>query len=298
MFKRKRAWISGRASLGEALTAIGVPDVADLELALPSSNGLVFKRDGLFYRFATNKWQARRMQREMALLARIGPQLSVKVPDIVESSSRPVFHAYKGIAGVGLNQVDLAGLEPSRRERTLGSLARFLAELHQCDIGWCESTDRDTRSIYENFATEAALDHYDAVDPDGTAHRFAVETAARYEASRPDRPTEVLLHDDLVASNILIDPQSGDVVGIIDFTEWLVGDRHRDFWFLRRFGRDDGLRTIARVYEAEGGQQLDFDFIMAIERAQLCRNLLRKKQPREVEVDRIVGSMKAWRPLA
>ena len=298
MFEDDHTWLSSRANLGEALTAIGVPDVADLELALPSSNGLVFKCNGLFYRFATNKQQARRMQREVLLLARIGPRLSVKVPEIIQSSRHPVFHAYKGIAGVGLERGDLSETEPVRRERVIASLARFMVELHQCEIGWCDSRDRDSGSRFAEVATRAALDHYGKVDPSGFARRFAVETAARYKATLPNRPTVVLLHEDLAASNILIDPLSGDVVGIIDFTEWRVGDHNLDFWFFRRIGGDDGLKTLARIYEAECGRRVDFDFVMAIERARLCRNLMRVGPSRQQPIDRMLELMKAWRPVA
>ena len=125
MITKDRTWLSSRASLGEALTTIGVADVAGIELAPLSESALVFKYNGFFYRFAINKWQARRMTREQALLERIGPRLSCKVPEIIDSSHHPVFHAYRGIEGVEIDKMRLAGLEPSQRDRVLMSLARL-----------------------------------------------------------------------------------------------------------------------------------------------------------------------------
>jgi aminoglycoside phosphotransferase (APT) family kinase protein len=84
----------------------------------------------------------------------------------------------------------------------------------------------------------------------------------------PHSGTSVLLHNDLVAEHLLVEPQTGKLVGVIDLTDAALGDPVQDFVGLRvAFGRP----FVRRALESYG-RSIDRGFWERLEcRADLLR---------------------------
>jgi aminoglycoside phosphotransferase (APT) family kinase protein len=72
--------------------------------------------------------------------------------------------------------------------------------------------------------------------------------------STPD--AYVFIHDDMQARNLLADPETKRVTGLIDWTEACVGPLSREF-AVHEWMHGTALSEIARVYEEKTGVPVD-----------------------------------------
>lgn len=167
------------------------------------------------------------------LLARILPS-SVAVP-AVELEGKPSrafpyrFGGYRFIRGVAADTV-AASLLPV----TAGAIGKALGAIHgvpESDVRAAGVREMDTndpgrqRWLDERITAAAALRGIDAV----------IDRAADWVRDNARRPQAVfrgslrLIHDDLSPEHLLVDPDTGDLVGILDWSDAILGDPARDF---------------------------------------------------------------------
>lgn len=204
-------------------------------------------------RFPKSELAADLLVLEARLTAWLGPQLPLPIPAyrfVCEDpalSVRP-FGGYPRLEGTPGILVDPAAVDLGGIGRTLGG---FLATLHHLDarralhLGAPDESD----PMLEAWA-EDAMAHLeqaaeaDLVDP---------ETRGRCSRSLARRPSTahlgaVLRHADLAAEHVLLGP-SGEVTGIIDWSDASVGDGAQDLAGLLHWG---GSRMLAAALERYG----------------------------------------------
>lgn len=130
--------------------------------------------------------------------------------------------------------------------------ARAAAAVHQVDY-------EPLRSLLPGFSSrrEHALDHLKKFD--GVPGPEAEEALAWAQAHLPGNEQPCLLHGDLLAQNILLDPTSRDIHGLIDWEEALVGDPAYDLAILTRgirkpFRDPNGFNKLLTSYCNHGGR--------------------------------------------
>lgn len=171
------------------------------------------------------------VEREPELLATLAEHLPLPVPQAVFTDV-----AAGAIAVTRLPGVPLLGRTVRDPERLATTLGRFVRAVHRVPLRQVEAlVPTDTAPLAE--WREAAEDDYHAVASHlSPTEREAVE---RFLAQPlPDEPdATAFCHNDLGAEHVLVDWSTGEVTGVIDWSDAAVTDPVRD---LARLYRDLG----------------------------------------------------------
>ncbi|HET9016939.1 MAG TPA: phosphotransferase [Thermomicrobiaceae bacterium] len=223
-----------RALVAVAFPGIDVGRVAPLGAGWDGTAFTV--GDRLVFRFPRRAEVAARLRVEVALLAELGPALPLPVPrpDHVAPGALDfpwTFAGYPLLRGVPL---DAVALDDPAIGRVADDLGRFLAALHRFPA------DRAAALGVPAFTPERWVERTAALWERAlpvVAVRLGDERAARldgaWRARLADRRlldfTPVLVHGDLALEHVLVDPESGRVGGVIDFTDAMVADPALDY---------------------------------------------------------------------
>ena len=260
---------------------------ADAELSPVSastSNYVYLTNDSYIVRFPHNEWVSDGFQRERKLLDILDGRLGVSIPDIAYFSEQPVFMTYKAIEGMVASRDVVSTLTSKRRARFGATLGAFMARLHSESLDQYSFLPRDygpglLHQLRENIESIGRR------DPEGRVGGLVEETLAAWDEIRNGDDHNVLLHQDLHGQNLICNPETGDLVGVLDFTLAWIGDPLWDFPEVYRCGADILEHTIA-VYSSESGRSIDTEAVKVISRLQLLRSLERAPpdSPREAQV--------------
>ena len=195
------------------------------------------------------------LEREIALMPVVSEALGPLAPHF-EKLGEPndafpyPFVGYRRIDGVGADTVELA---------SHGALARDVADaytrLHAIDParisrtpdGWEDETWRDWRSQ----EPEDADDLREVLPADV---RAGAEPFIAGAVEPPSLPHERrVVHNDICADHVLVDPATGRLAGLIDWADMMVGDPALDFVGLIQVGGWDFVRDVLHHYRGEAG---------------------------------------------
>ena len=226
------------------------------------------------FRFAHNDEGSMTLEREAALLPNLSPAVHVAIPNIVYFGRRwasgRAFVGYRKIQGVELTRERLQALEPPERERCASDLAGFLRELHsfsveearslgapECDYPFCRT---------EEGVVEGAASHlYRRELRRLLGYPTLGEEARRYcerlveqllDGGRGRDLPHTLVHGDLSQDHVLLDPQTGRVAGVIDFSDAIITTPALDFMYLYHAYGKDFLALLLGHYGAAGAQRI------------------------------------------
>ncbi|MFW9968010.1 MAG: phosphotransferase family protein [Candidatus Thorarchaeota archaeon] len=182
--------------------------------------------------------QQRLVCREASLLEKLRSRLtySIPAPEFVNARSNTPFMGYQMILGASLSRhYDSTTVE---QQRFLGKqVGEFLSQLHAIDgsdlgIGKDGSYQpEESQKEYREVFTRAQKIVFPALsksEKDWTEDLFNdfLDSEENFEFE------PVLIHGDFDTSNILVDPATFTITGIIDFEEARVYDPAADFIFL------------------------------------------------------------------
>jgi aminoglycoside phosphotransferase (APT) family kinase protein len=192
-----------------------------------------------------------RMGRERALLDLIGQRVSFAVPLVEHVSPDGRLQIRRMVAGV-------TSFGGRGRERALassragplfaGELGRALAELHvsvspaeaeALGVPMRDPAPRAVKDLRERLSGRL---------PEQAVN--AVLTA--WEIDYQPEAAGVLTHGDLWAGNLAIDPDTGGLVGMFDFEDAAIADRHIDFFALHSFGDEFAEQVLDAYAKASG----------------------------------------------
>ncbi|NJP94472.1 phosphotransferase [Nonomuraea sp. FMUSA5-5] len=195
-------------------------------------------------------------RQEVARLAAVRELSPLPVPEVVFADDETGTIAYRKLPGTPLNHHlhdDHQPGDPDHHHRvggTLGpatlaeQLGTFLSAIH----GAIPGTMRDLAplDVYPapTLLQDAALDYQDVAPHVPEPHRSLVERFLS-EAPPDEPPSLRFCHNDLGAEHILVDPQTGTITGIIDWTDAAITDPAHDFALIYRdLGPDLFTRTL------------------------------------------------------
>ncbi|WP_029135974.1 phosphotransferase family protein [Nakamurella lactea] len=186
---------------------------------------------------------------EASLLRRLGGLLTVPVPQPVFSDERTGALACRLLPGTPLLSI-ARDIRNEWRAGVGAALGTMLADLHQLttdDLGGCPV---DGAPPAESLAD--AIRSFAEISTDVPAGlRGAM---ADFLDSRPPPPgPKVFSHNDLGIEHVLVEPATGSITGIIDWSDAAMCDPARDFGLLLRDLGDDALERAYRSYRRTGG---------------------------------------------
>ena len=208
--------------------------------------------DRLVVRFPANPDSAggADVEREAAVLALAAELSPLPVPRVEFIEPGAGCLAYELLPGVPLLEVAEARRAP-RAGAIAKELGRLLGALHAAPRKRVASLVEVDDLPMEEWLAEAAR-HYDAVgDPISPDHRQSVEG---FLNSAPPAATGELVfsHNDLGIEHVLVDPESLEITGVIDWSDAALVDPARDFGLLLRdlgpIPLDPALRDRALFY--------------------------------------------------
>jgi len=225
-----------------------------------------------FLRMALAQDLALNLLREARLLERLRGVLPVAIPAVVAVSERPAAVVLRRLPGVAPFHLDI--MPAAARDRLAGDVAHFLAALHGLPTAGFGRSDplsvaRQHALLATAFAQVAAT-----LAP---ATRRYIEGALAELGTLPEVETAVI-HGDLHVDNMLIEPGSGALTGIIDFGLCGRGDPHVDLVRLARRSASF-VEDLAARYRARGGHALDAERLRVLCRATISRQVALGRDP-------------------
>jgi aminoglycoside 2''-phosphotransferase len=250
--------------------------ITAVELNEQGQNNDVLVVNGVWiFRFPRYAQALERLEIEAAILAAVEPYITLEIPAPVYlalegQEAGTAFLGYRRIEGEPLWRETYRALEHALEhaleraatlDRLAGQLAGFLRELHGVPVAEVaaalaaaghELPRDDTHEVCADLyrrMREKLFPHMRPDARDWAADHF--ETFLGKAANFEYEP--VLKHSDFGTSNILFDPASGRVRGILDFGSAGLGDPAYDFAGLLSSYGEGFVRRCARVYpELEG----------------------------------------------
>jgi aminoglycoside phosphotransferase (APT) family kinase protein len=209
--------------------------------------------DRWVFRFPKRTDVERQLFTERAVLPFLAERTSVPVPSFsfhgVPSAHFPLhFAGYEKLAGVPAIGVESAAASPGRLAQVLGE---FLSSLHTFPVETAAALDvpaYPATLLLEAVREETLSDLHRVreVLPDAPEADWR-----RFFERPPDGAgvTPVLVHGDLAAEHILVDPGTGEVTGVIDWSEVAVGDPAIDVAGLCHWGGTELAAAVLGHYQ-------------------------------------------------
>ena len=210
----------------------------------------------LVFRFPRRREVAERLGREKRILEYIRPELAelAQIPEIVLEGGPTAhfpyrFFAHRLIPGVAADR---------SRAGATGRLARELGLL----LGRLHSIEAMRYGDFFPLEDERCIDRYEELMRIlGPGHRAEDLAPAAYgwvrdEPSIPSEPEGLgrLVHNDFCPDHILVDNETGALLGVIDWSDAALGDPALDFVLLALWGQWPFVRQVQAVYPLDVDQ--------------------------------------------
>jgi aminoglycoside phosphotransferase (APT) family kinase protein len=220
--------------------------------------------DECVFRFPKRAERVPWLLRELEIVGRVAPVLGGVVPrfDYLGAPSEEFPYPFVGYRFVRGVEADGPLISRPVIAEEIGTL---LAKLHGIDPAGVPPTPvgrEDEDSVGTGILrllTVAALVGERLADP---ARRLAAPYLSgdiRAPAT-PGPATHRLCHNDMSAEHLIVDPRSGRIVGLIDWTDAMVTDPVVDFVGLITVGHYGFISDVAAAYASRGGQLIDASF--------------------------------------
>lgn len=207
------------------------------------------------------------IEREARLLKTLQPHISLQIPnpEFVDANHEHPHMGYRRLPGASLYR--FYNNAPDGKKRIIGeTVGRFLGELHKLDLNklWDDNPEpafdpKANRNYYRNVLKRIQKEVYPNLSEpkkdwtDKLFHDFLDhDENFEYESG--------LTHGDFDTTNILVNPDTLEVTGIIDFEETRMYDSAADFLF-----QDEGvefltsmLRSYPRKIDGRLSQRMTF----------------------------------------
>lgn len=180
---------------------------------------------------------------ESRLLARLRPELDVAVPDFLVTDEVAGVVVYRKLPGqpylLSTRRSSSELGSPALTDR-LGTVLRTLRRLS--DVVDLPHDDHPLELwLVETTSTANRIDPYLPADQRGQIWRFLATPPPANPVHR------TLCHNDLGAEHLLVDPPSGELSGIIDWTDAALTDPARDLALIYRDLGPGAATAVARI---------------------------------------------------
>lgn len=188
---------------------------------------------------------------EMKTLQIIQDYVHIQVPEPIYFSFDTTipFMGYKKLEGVPLSRC-FFNLDKKNKERIAKEIAFFLSELHSVDLinkfPNSKYSTKDYREEWFNYFQKAKLEIFPLLEAD--QQRWVKLLFNEFLSKKENfKFTPKVVHGDYDLTNILYNPETGHISGIVDFEETRIYDPAADFLFYKEgeFFRDLIIKNYA-----------------------------------------------------
>lgn len=184
------------------------------------------------------------LHREVQLLRMLQGKMTTAVPLPLHYEEN--FLVYKKIPGSPLIAYSFYRLGNKQRSKLVFDIAQFLSQLHTVLTAEEIASLNLTKSNWPwSFEKLQAHSHHLDNNKDLADVFDSIMKIYEEEAAVPFQST--LIHNDMSIKNIIVDPLTGQLRGIIDFTDMAFDDPHLDVR-MRRENPIDYVKAVAFVY--------------------------------------------------
>lgn len=198
------------------------------------NNTLQLVNGELIFRFPKHAEAVRALADEAALLADLRGRLPIAIPDPlclrIDAPVGEALMAYRRLPGVPLTQAALAEIgDEGMRARLAEQLASFLRVLHAVPLDAFAQPPRtvatasDWANLYARFR-ERLFPFMRADARSAVASAFEAHLSAYGGQDAHDTLPRTLVHGDFGTSNLLHDPATGALTGVLDWSSAGLGD--------------------------------------------------------------------------
>jgi len=195
----------------------------------------------LIFRFPRNEISVKTIQNELRLLGRLQNQTTLPVPNPIYTSRNTqtpgqVFMGYPKIPGRPLLREHLNKAEKTNLKKWATQMVQFLIELHAIPTNDLDDlTINETPAEYEQFYAEIRQHLFPHLNEEARE-----KTAAHFENYFNNTALQnysiTLRHGDFGTGNVLYDPDTLNLTGVIDFGFSGLGDPAIDIAALATLG--------------------------------------------------------------
>lgn len=211
----------------------------------------VVANDEYRFRFPTNRQGLASLERAAWAAHQLHGHTTLAVPGIDLIGRRVATFGYRMIPGVPLDTPTYRQLDESGQLMVGTAIGRFLAEMHAAFVGTQAGARLTTDPVHPMSARTLRLHFLPRITAD-SQRSFAARVIERYEQIRPSAGDRAVLHNDLHGHNMVFDRNSHRVIGIVDFTEIAVGDRHFDPCYLYSWDERCLLAAVTEYQRVSG----------------------------------------------
>ncbi|MBP6060897.1 MAG: aminoglycoside phosphotransferase family protein [Candidatus Pacebacteria bacterium] len=208
------------------------------------------------FRFPRTTKYLKRLQNEILLLKYLKNKLNVSIPEYIYVAKDKSFAGYVLIPGFQLKKKVFRDLSRETKISIAKRLAEFLSILHKTPLRVASTygiKEPEVRTKYSNLKYK--INKY--VTPRlSKKENVWVQEYLKDLKKYFKFPKEVFTHNDLYSRHLLLDKNTENLTGIIDFSDRKIGDPARDFGELWDYGRE----FVFEVYKNYKGPK-DKDFI-------------------------------------
>jgi aminoglycoside phosphotransferase (APT) family kinase protein len=179
------------------------------------------------FRFPMNRQGLESLERATWVVQRLQGRTTLAIPAINLIGRRVATFGYRMIRGGPLDTPTYRQLDESEQLGVGTAIGGFLAEMHMA-LKITEAAPRLTNEPVHPMSARTLRLHFLPRVADESQRSFAARVIDRYEQIRPTVGDHAVLHNDLHGHNMVFDPSARRVVGIVDFAEIAIGDRHFD----------------------------------------------------------------------
>lgn len=288
--------LSPSSALGEvkALLESDQPGltVRDIKLSYQGFDNGTYEVNGEWmFRFAKEDWHRPKFASETAVLRFLKGKTRVRIPEIEFEGKSHVYSGYRKIPGERLGLL-WPGMSKAQQEKATETLAGFLFELHS-SLDAAKAKELHVRSW--PFHWRPMMEQLELLKKCGSQpwKDFALKALMRYEGYLKDPGPLFFLHHDLHGDNVLLDPETRQVSGVIDFGDLCVGDLHRDF-FSMQWVSLEASELMIRAYGRLSGCRLDRRRIHDLRSINLLCDLTQSLNQHLPEAARFERDMAQW----
>ncbi len=206
---------------------------------------LVDHTNNIVYRYPRNQNASNKLADEVSVLSALNQvRFNVAIPRILEHKKAKTSYEY--IPGDIISEDKTRSLTNDQAEKIGQDLGEFLAILHSVNPVVANSKKtKQSISLYDYY-----LDRIENAK-DELFYEHVINLAKKIKPQKP----YVVMHGDLHGLNMIIDPLTNRLTGVIDFSELELGDRHQDF--RKIFMTDERFIDPAlKVYKKLSGYEL------------------------------------------
>jgi aminoglycoside phosphotransferase (APT) family kinase protein len=180
---------------------------------------LVDHVNNVVYRYPRNQNASDKLKDEIDVLKELNHiSFNVSIPRILEHTNACT--AYEYIPGDIITEEVSKSLNDNQATEIGYDLGEFLAILHSADPSIVSGKKtKQSISLFEYYTSRI----------DNAKNEPFYNHVNNLANQIKSTGTQVLMHGDLHGLNMIIDPISQNLTGVIDFSEVELGDRHQDF---------------------------------------------------------------------